>query len=71
MVYASVGFSTNTSLLINSINSVNALIAQFCCILFVDKVGRRFPLIFGNILSGTCFAVATYVTFFHRIINFL
>ncbi|OWZ49870.1 glucose transporter [Cryptococcus neoformans 125.91] len=58
-VYASVGFSTNTSLLINSINSVNALIAQFCCILFVDKVGRRFPLIFGNILSGTCFAVAT------------
>ncbi|ODN86318.1 glucose transporter [Cryptococcus wingfieldii CBS 7118] len=58
-VYASVGFSTHTSLLINSINSVNALIAQFCCILFVDKVGRRLPLIFGNILSGTCFAVAT------------
>ncbi|KAK8850309.1 hypothetical protein IAR55_004226 [Kwoniella newhampshirensis] len=58
-VYASVGFSNHTSLLINSINNVNGLLGEVACILFVDKLGRRFPLIWGNILAGSCFAVAT------------
>ncbi|WVQ97251.1 hypothetical protein IAU59_004362 [Kwoniella sp. CBS 9459] len=58
-VYKSVGFSSNTALLINSINNINALFGELLCILFVDKIGRRFPLIWGNILAGSCFAVAT------------
>ncbi|WVR04202.1 hypothetical protein IAU60_001202 [Kwoniella sp. DSM 27419] len=58
-VYQSVGFTANTSLLINSINNINGLLGEICCILLVDRVGRRFPLIWGNLLAGTCFAVAT------------
>ncbi|OCF45339.1 glucose transporter [Kwoniella heveanensis CBS 569] len=58
-VYKSVGFSSNTALLINSINNINALFGELLCILFVDKIGRRFPLIWGNVLAGSCFAVAT------------
>jgi hypothetical protein len=45
--------------LINSINNVNGLIGEVVCVLFLDKVGRRFPLIWGNIAAGTFFAVAT------------
>nr|XP_018267441.1 glucose transporter [Kwoniella dejecticola CBS 10117]OBR89599.1 glucose transporter [Kwoniella dejecticola CBS 10117] len=58
-VYKSVGFSQNTALLINSLNNINALFGELACILLVDRVGRRFPLIAGNMLAGTCFAVAT------------
>ena len=57
-VYTSVGFAKD-ALLINSINSVNGLIGQVLCVLFLDKFGRRPPLIWGNILSGTTFAIAT------------
>ncbi|OCF54382.1 glucose transporter [Kwoniella mangroviensis CBS 10435] len=58
-VYKSVGFSQSTSLLINSLNNINALFGELACILLVDRVGRRFPLIAGNMLAGTCFAIAT------------
>ncbi|WWC66114.1 uncharacterized protein I206_100014 [Kwoniella pini CBS 10737] len=58
-VYKSVGFSQNTALLINSLNNINALFGELACILLVDRVGRRFPLIAGNMLAGSCFAVAT------------
>nr|XP_018263395.1 glucose transporter [Kwoniella dejecticola CBS 10117]OBR85553.1 glucose transporter [Kwoniella dejecticola CBS 10117] len=58
-VYKSVGFSAHTSLLINSLNNVNGLLGEVACVLLIDKVGRRFPLIAGNTLSGICFAIAT------------
>ncbi|WWC86547.1 uncharacterized protein L201_001424 [Kwoniella dendrophila CBS 6074] len=58
-VYKSVGFSQSTALLINSLNNINALFGELACILLVDRVGRRFPLIAGNLLAGSCFAVAT------------
>ena len=57
-VYSAVGFEKN-ALLINSINNVVALIGEALCILFVDMVGRRPPLIVGNTIAGICFAVAT------------
>jgi hypothetical protein len=57
-VYTSVGFAKD-ALLINSINSVTGLIGQALCVAFLDRVGRRTPLILGNIGSGLCFIVAT------------
>lgn len=57
-VYTSVGFAKN-ALLINSINNVVGLIGEGLCIAFLDLFGRRPPLIWGNVLSGTTFAVAT------------
>jgi hypothetical protein len=58
-VYSAVGFGGNTPLLIQSINNIVGLIGEALCILFIDKTGRRMPLIWGNILSGSTFAVAT------------
>lgn len=59
-MYTSVGF-TKDALLINSINNVIGILGQVCCVLFLDRVGRRAPLIWGNVIAGTCFAICTYV----------
>ncbi|ORX38169.1 general substrate transporter [Kockovaella imperatae] len=57
-VYSSVGFAKN-ALLINSLNNVNGLAAEALCVLFLDRVGRRPPLIYGNLAASVAFAVAT------------
>ena len=41
-----------------AINSIIALIAQFLCILFIDKFGRRWPLILGNLGNMVTFIIA-------------
>jgi MFS family permease len=35
------------------------LLAQFTCLMLIDKFGRRWPLILGNIGNALCFIVAT------------
>lgn len=48
------GISTSKTLLVQSCNSIIALIAQFVCVLFIDMLGRRKPLIIGSLVnSGT------------------
>merc|ERR1712130_125836 len=42
-----------------AISSLIALLAQFCCLMLIDKFGRRWPLILGNIGNALCFIVAT------------
>lgn len=59
-VFTAVGFA-DSALLINSINSVIGLIGQALCVMFLDRTGRRPPLILGNLLACLTFAVATYV----------
>jgi hypothetical protein len=61
-VYTSVGFIKD-ALLINSINNVIGILGQVACVLFLDRIGRRMPLIGGNIISGICFMICTYVSF--------
>ncbi|KAL7267813.1 hypothetical protein RUND412_009583 [Rhizina undulata] len=51
-IFAQIGISTERTLMYQAINSIIALIAQFLCILFIDRLGRRWPLIFGNL--GNC-----------------
>lgn len=58
-MYSAVGFTGNTPLLIQSINNINGLVGEALCIVFLDRVGRRPPLILGNIISSVCFAVCT------------
>jgi hypothetical protein len=52
-IYSTVGVSTNNALKYQGVNNVLSLVAQLCCILFIDKLGRRWPLILGNL--GNCF----------------
>lgn len=57
-IFKSVGFDTS-ALLINSINNVMGLFGEVLCIIFLDRLGRRYTLVFGNLITGTCFAVCT------------
>jgi len=59
-VYESVGFA-DSALLINSINNAMGIVGQIACVLFLDKVGRRIPLVGGNIVAGSMFVGATYI----------
>lgn len=56
-IFTTMGFTANRILLFQSINSIIALIGEACCVLWVDRVGRRRPLIVGNVASGLSFVV--------------
>ncbi|KAI1610263.1 MFS transporter [Exophiala viscosa] len=58
-IYGQIGISGNDTLKYQGINSIIALIAQFCTILFIDKTGRRWPLILGNLGNMVTFIIAT------------
>jgi hypothetical protein len=58
-IYEKIGIKGDETLRYQAISSVIALVAQFLCILFVDKTGRRWPLIFGNLGNMVTFIIAT------------
>ena len=58
-VYGQIGINGSNTLKYQAINNIIALIAQFCCILFIDKFGRRWPLILGNLGNCLTFIIAT------------
>lgn len=58
-IYAKIGIEGHETLRYQAISSVLALVAQFLCILFVDKTGRRWPLILGNLGNMVTFIIAT------------
>lgn len=53
------GIAGDDTLKYQAINSVIALVAQFCCIMLIDKTGRRWPMIGGNIGNMITFIIAT------------
>jgi sugar porter (SP) family MFS transporter len=58
-IYGLMGIKGDETLKYQAISSVIALIAQFLCILFIDKFGRRWPLILGNLGNMVTFIIAT------------
>lgn len=58
-IFSNMGIKTNDTLKYQGISSVLALIAQLCCILFIDKVGRRWAMIGGNLTNCLFFTIAT------------
>lgn len=58
-IYGQIGIAGDETLRYQAINSVIALVAQFCTILFIDHTGRRWPLIWGNIGNMFTFIIAT------------
>ncbi|TRM63470.1 general substrate transporter [Schizophyllum amplum] len=58
-IFKTMGFSNSRILLFQSVNSVIALIGEACCVIWVDRTGRRRPLIIGNIASGLSFVAGT------------
>ncbi|KAH7351050.1 MFS sugar transporter-like protein [Rhexocercosporidium sp. MPI-PUGE-AT-0058] len=57
-IYGSIGISGSNALKYQAINNIIALVGEACCVLFVDKLGRRRPLIGGNLLNMVCFLIA-------------
>lgn len=58
-IYEKIGIEGHDTLKYQAISSVLALVAQFLCICFVDKTGRRWPLILGNLGNMVTFIIAT------------
>ncbi|KAI1425053.1 MFS sugar transporter-like protein [Xylaria sp. FL1777] len=56
-IFAQIGISASNALKYQAINSVLALIAQFACLLTIDKFGRRPVLITGNLVNCLTFIV--------------
>ncbi|KAF9885957.1 hypothetical protein FE257_012132 [Aspergillus nanangensis] len=57
-IYGQIGIQGDESLRYQAINSIIALIAQFLCMMFIDRFGRRWTLIFGNLGNMVTFIVA-------------
>jgi MFS family permease len=53
------GIAGDETLKYQAISSIIALVAQFLCILFIDRFGRRWPLIFGNLGNMVTFIIST------------
>lgn len=58
-IFKQIGIPGNKTLEYQGISSIIALIAQFCCILFIDWTGRRWAMIGGNLGNCLCFIIAT------------
>jgi len=57
-IYGQIGISGSNALKYQAINNIIGLLAQAFCVLFVDRLGRRRPLIAGNLLNMVCFLIA-------------
>lgn len=66
-IFKQIGIATNDTLKYQGISSILAIIAQFCCLLFIDKTGRRWPQIIGNLVNCVFFVCdnghSRYLTF--------
>lgn len=58
-IYGNIGIDNSDALKYQAINSIIALIAQALCILYIDRVGRRWTLIWGNLGNCVTFIIAT------------
>ncbi|KAJ5286823.1 general substrate transporter [Penicillium angulare] len=58
-IFKQMGIATNNTLKYQGISSIIAIIAQFLCMLFIDKTGRRWPQIIGNLGNCLFFIIPT------------
>ena len=58
-IYKAMGIGTTDSLKYQAISNVLSVLAQLCTVLFIDKLGRRWPLIIGNGINCLCFIIVT------------
>lgn len=58
-IFASIGIDTSTTLGLQSGNAVIALIGEGLCIWYIDRLGRRGPLVWANAISGFTFVIGT------------
>ncbi|KAL2834554.1 general substrate transporter [Aspergillus pseudoustus] len=57
-IYGQIGISGDETLRYQAINSIIALVAQFLCMMLIDRFGRRWSLIGGNLGNCLTFIIA-------------
>jgi hypothetical protein len=50
-IYGQIGISGSNALKYQAINNIIGLLGEAACVLFIDKLGRRRPLIIGNLCN--------------------
>ena len=58
-IFKLMGINAVNTLRLQIYNSLIALFAQLCCMIFIDRFGRRWPLILGNLANMLTFIIAT------------
>lgn len=58
-IFGQIGIPSNDTLKYQGISSIIALLGELSCMLFIDKIGRRPALIWGNIGNCITFIIAT------------
>ncbi|KAA8652145.1 uncharacterized protein ATNIH1004_001049 [Aspergillus tanneri] len=56
-IYGQVGIRGDGTLRYQAVNSIIALVAQFLCMVFIDRLGRRWTLVFRNVGNVVSFIV--------------
>ncbi|EKD05555.1 glucose transporter [Trichosporon asahii var. asahii CBS 8904] len=62
-IFAKVGFSTETTLLLGAAGGFPNMASQFAVVMLVDKLGRRRPLIVCNAISGFLYIFILWITY--------
>jgi hypothetical protein len=58
-IFEQIGIDATKTLQYQIYNSIIALFAQFCCMMLIDHLGRRWPLILGHLGNMVTFIIAT------------
>ncbi|PSS20491.1 hypothetical protein M430DRAFT_120301 [Amorphotheca resinae ATCC 22711] len=57
-IYGQIGITGSNALKYQAINNIIALLGEACCLLLIDRLGRRWPLIIGNLFNMVFFLIA-------------
>ncbi|KAL1984801.1 hypothetical protein VTN96DRAFT_8645 [Rasamsonia emersonii] len=57
-IFNQIGIKGDDTLRYQAINTVIALVGEFCCMMLIDRFGRRWPLIIGNLGNMVTFIIA-------------
>lgn len=58
LLQQSVGFDQQTARLLSACNGTSYLLAAFCCLILIDRAGRRKLMLYGSLTTGSCYLIA-------------
>jgi len=58
LLQQSVGFDQQMARLLTACNATSYLFAAFCCLLLIDRVGRRKLMLYGSVTCGSAYLIA-------------
>lgn len=61
-IYGQIGISGSDALKYQAINNIIALVGEALCILLIDKLGRRRPLIIGNLCNMVLLSFYVFIS---------